>query len=542
MELTPNNIFMLISSLWCISTLYQSFKMNKQGIDDWQITSGLILLLTAICFYFTPGYAGYVSGFAFLFFVLIPIIFTRYTGKLIAHDNYQLAKTTGLIAACFHPSSDFQLNATVAAVLAQAQKGNFTDAESMIEEYKQSQSPSEWIHMLQVMSTLSDWQGIHDWFQKEDRLKHINSHPILLIWHLRALTEIFGIKKSLDYCSYLQSKLPVQMFESLLHDGAGIFIFAYAGKETVLRELMSNHVPAKSFRHKIWLATCRAVVGEQSAQQELEAMLDSDDPIIAQTASNRLKTLKLHKGIELSHNDKVLLVTYAKRCSAMVSNSPHVSMLSKPFVTYGIMTLIALVFGLELYNGVSQDPQVLWQMGALHTEAVLVDPDNHWWRVLSSLFLHSGWMHFAFNTYAAYLFGPFIEERLGRLRYLTTYFFAGIGSMIIILIVAKITGQHKFVVGASGAIMGLLGATAAISLYSWKRESVDLAKQRLQSVLKMLGIQTIIDISTPQISFTAHISGALLGFSIAYILLILPRRNRASTTNANESAELESAE
>ena len=38
---------MLISSLWCISTLYQSFKMNKQGIDDWQITSGLILLLTA---------------------------------------------------------------------------------------------------------------------------------------------------------------------------------------------------------------------------------------------------------------------------------------------------------------------------------------------------------------------------------------------------------------------------------------------------------------------------------------------------------------
>jgi len=85
-----------------------------------------------------------------------------------------------------------------------------------------------------------------------------------------------------------------------------------------------------------------------------------------------------------------------------------------------------------------------------------------WWQVVTYMFVHSGWAHIFFNMLALFLFGIQLEQRMGSSEFLLYYFFCGIGAGIITVLINSATGQGMVpVVGASGAIFGLLLAFAA---------------------------------------------------------------------------------
>lgn len=73
------------------------------------------------------------------------------------------------------------------------------------------------------------------------------------------------------------------------------------------------------------------------------------------------------------------------------------------------------------------------------------------WILLTSMFLHGSPMHLFFNMYALLLFGTLIERKIGTKRFLGIYFVSG-------LLAAFIPFYHA-ALGASGAIMGILGMT-----------------------------------------------------------------------------------
>ena len=79
--------------------------------------------------------------------------------------------------------------------------------------------------------------------------------------------------------------------------------------------------------------------------------------------------------------------------------------------------------------------------------------------LLSSIFLHGGWVHVIGNMWYLWIFGDNIEDRLGHLGYLAFYLVAGVVAGIIH--VASNPGSAVPTVGASGAIAGVLGAYAA---------------------------------------------------------------------------------
>jgi rhomboid protease GluP len=56
-----------------------------------------------------------------------------------------------------------------------------------------------------------------------------------------------------------------------------------------------------------------------------------------------------------------------------------------------------------------------------------------------------------------------------------------------------------FVVGASGAIMGILGATGAILLHGWRKEAAGVAQRRLMGILLILLLQLSMDQLFPQV-------------------------------------------
>jgi len=87
------------------------------------------------------------------------------------------------------------------------------------------------------------------------------------------------------------------------------------------------------------------------------------------------------------------------------------------------------------------------------------------------------------------------------------------------MFVVTTLSRHGYpTVGASGAIMGLVGATGALMLKGWLRHRANPAKRRLKAVITILGIQTVFDAIIPQVSMTAHLSGALIGFATGILL------------------------
>jgi rhomboid protease GluP len=77
---------------------------------------------------------------------------------------------------------------------------------------------------------------------------------------------------------------------------------------------------------------------------------------------------------------------------------------------------------------------------------------------------------------------------------------------------------EQMTVGASGCIMGLVGATGAIMLRGWLRDKALFAKRRLTAVFAIMVVQTAFDALVPHVSMAAHLSGAAIGFGATMIL------------------------
>ncbi|WP_354639753.1 rhomboid family intramembrane serine protease [Kitasatospora camelliae] len=79
--------------------------------------------------------------------------------------------------------------------------------------------------------------------------------------------------------------------------------------------------------------------------------------------------------------------------------------------------------------------------------------------VLTSLFVHAGWLHLLGNLLFLFVFGPGVEERLGRVRFLFGYLAVGyLATYAYALAEAGSPDGVRALVGASGAIAGVLGA------------------------------------------------------------------------------------
>jgi hypothetical protein len=76
--------------------------------------------------------------------------------------------------------------------------------------------------------------------------------------------------------------------------------------------------------------------------------------------------------------------------------------------------------------------------------------------VLTSMFLHGGWLHLVGNMWYLWIFGDNIEDRLGHARFLVFYLLAGVVAAM--LHYAFNPASRLPTVGASGAIAGVLGA------------------------------------------------------------------------------------
>ena len=83
-------------------------------------------------------------------------------------------------------------------------------------------------------------------------------------------------------------------------------------------------------------------------------------------------------------------------------------------------------------------------------------PDPIWLTVLTSMFMHGGWLHLGGNMLFLWIFGDNVEHRVGHLVYLAFYLAAGVVASLAQIMVSP--DSYIPTLGASGAISGVLGA------------------------------------------------------------------------------------
>jgi rhomboid protease GluP len=145
---------------------------------------------------------------------------------------------------------------------------------------------------------------------------------------------------------------------------------------------------------------------------------------------------------------------------------------------------------------------------------------GEYWRLFTALFLHGGSAHLLFNLFALYVLGPPLERSIGAVRFTACYLISGLGSSAGVVLLTVFGLVHVAqLVGASGCVMGIVGAWAGFLL---RHRHAPRAKQRLANITMIVVIQVVFDFSTPQVSMAAHLCGLITGFVVG--LVLAPRK------------------
>jgi membrane associated rhomboid family serine protease len=174
-----------------------------------------------------------------------------------------------------------------------------------------------------------------------------------------------------------------------------------------------------------------------------------------------------------------------------------------PTITYAIIAVCVLVFIVQMFV-----PSV--------TQSLVYAPRYSYpasvfgafqpWRMLTSVFAHANFIHIGLNMYTLWVFGMALEPLLGRARYLALFLISGFAGSVGVLL---LTSPSQPVLGASGAIFGMLGAFFII-----QRRLGGNATQILVLVALNLAIGFLPGFN---IAWQAHVGGLVGGFLVGLI-------------------------
>lgn len=133
-------------------------------------------------------------------------------------------------------------------------------------------------------------------------------------------------------------------------------------------------------------------------------------------------------------------------------DNPH---FTAPFATCGLIG--ANVLAWVLLQGLGTEPALSASVGGLgFVPGNVLGGDGGWHTVLTSMFLHGGWMHLVGNLWFLWIFGNNVEDAMGHARFVVFYLLCGVAAAL--LQAAFDTDSAIPMVGASGAIGGVMGA------------------------------------------------------------------------------------
>lgn len=194
-----------------------------------------------------------------------------------------------------------------------------------------------------------------------------------------------------------------------------------------------------------------------------------------------------------------------------------------PVVTYTLIAINVFVYILQLIPGLNFTSFLVYapyfSFGELAAQGAPYEP----WRMMTSTFAHSpsSFLHILFNMYTLWMFGQVLETMLGRARFITLYLLSGLAGSLGVMYFDFALGLDLTtgVVGASGAIFGLMGAYLVILRHLGSSST---------GLLILVGINLVIGfLPGMNWAWQAHVGGLVGGLIIGLIYARTRTRQRA---------------
>jgi membrane associated rhomboid family serine protease len=187
----------------------------------------------------------------------------------------------------------------------------------------------------------------------------------------------------------------------------------------------------------------------------------------------------------------------------------------RPVITVLIIVANALVFFLELAGG----DTFVQRWSVIPADIVA---GQQWITILTSMFMHGGWMHIIGNMVFFWAFGPEIEDAMGPFRYLAFYLLSGVVASAAQILAA--TNSTVPNLGASGAIAGVMGAflvtyprdeIRTLLIIGWFVRVTVLPAALLIGFWFLIqlfsGIGSIASVQSGGVAYMAHVGGFIFG-------------------------------
>jgi membrane associated rhomboid family serine protease len=195
-----------------------------------------------------------------------------------------------------------------------------------------------------------------------------------------------------------------------------------------------------------------------------------------------------------------------------------------PVMTVALIIVNTLLFLHEISLGPAGMEAFFRQYGLIPAQipsGLAVGTWGNYSPVLTSMFLHGGWMHLIGNMWALWLFGDNVEDRMGPVKFLVFYILCGVLAAVTHIYVNPASPDPT--VGASGAIAGVMGAyfllypgarvltLIPIIIFPWLVEIPAFIYLGIWMLIQIQGGAAALAGGAVQIAFWAHIGGFIAG-------------------------------
>ena len=509
-----NQLLVWMICLSCSFFLLRVFQSSPRNHWGWIVVCGSIFSITLGTFLINAAIAALVGGILWGFFFLLPLLGIAQVNRLFYQQRYHQARQLATYVAWLHPADGWLEQASFLHALEMAQLGQLTEAANLLQRRSPSTNrtlnPDILIYWIEA-----DWQGCRKWFQKNVPTHHLFQNPGLLVYYLRSLGETGDLVTLVNTFKKAEKALG-NIGDPLKENLLSMFVLAFCGQTQSVHKLFQGPLSVYGDNiHKFWVATAQMAAGHHNiARRNFSQLSQGEDQILQNAIYWRLAHPPKSPSQVLTPQDWKIVDRLKQRLN-QDQNARKIFILNhkKAYGTYLLIALNLCMFALEIHFGGSENHNTLYFLGAVTSPEIMGD---QWWRLISANFLHFGWVHLLSNLMSLYLLGLLVEWQLGTPRFLFTYLVTGVGTMFLF---TQFTQNNYILVGASAAIMGLLGVILSRVLQKWRQEKSRIATKRLRMTLLIIGLQFIFDISIPEVSFLSHFIGLILGFLIDYLFL-----------------------
>ncbi len=514
-----NHTALWLAGLLAASFFWSSWRAPHRPVG-WLCVSAFVMIVTLLGDLWWPETAGYIAGALAALLIVLPNWLQGAATRASSRFLYRRARRLFALAAAFHPFDGWLEKPQLMAAFELSHAGKIAEAEALLQLLARgngSLAATAQAHRLRILGRWNELKALAE----RGGLSALGRDPNLLVLYLRALGELGEI----DHLAEFMRAQEQTLLGTGAFDAGLLYLFAFSGQVELTRQaLLSAREPHTEENRKLWLALASERAGDFAhARREFESLRGASDPQIRRSAARHFDEVSYPKAAVAPSMRVLQVVAHFARLAGQRQQLVPGARGPRPERLIVVLLIVAntvvyLYGSAPRFLDTRDDFIAAW---AFNADRIL--NAGEWRRTLSYLFVHGNSLHLLMNMAGLWALGPFVERAFGRLRFVLVYLAAGCAGSLVYLVIYQWSGRFsgrpaEDLVGASGCIMGLLGATAAVMLRAWLVHRGTIARQIFFRLLVVVALQVAFDASTPQVAGLAHALGLAGGFFAALLL------------------------